>query len=964
MRIDTSRDSHQPERHYRQVLQRQGQVLLDAEWNEQRAIDDHQRHTAVADIVGETGAPMDAPAFELAFSGANVRVGAGRYYVDGVLVENDNPVDLRQQPHAPTGTPIFLDGDGSDLGSPSAGVYLAELDVWTRLVTALDDGALREVAVPVPDTASRAQTVWQVRMIQVADSGTVLGCGDPVPVWNALRTDPTGRLRARAEPGDDSTTPCEIPAGAGYRGPDNQHYRVEIREGGAAGDATFVWSRENGSVHGRWLGQSGNELTVSVPSRGASLGFSPDDWIELVDDTLEAAGQFGPMVQIESVGDDTIEIRPATAIGTIDHSSAGPNAKIRRWEAPPQPLGTGFVALERGVEVEFDATGTYATGQWWNIVARTPLNDIIWPELGGQPAFVPADGPDHSYASLGLAEFDGAGWTLLDDCRPIIPPLTRMTTLGYAGGDGQTASPDPTNPATLVKLAEDLRVSVTNGNVPVEGETVEFQVMTGNGRIDVGAGPVATATVTTDADGMAAVNWQVDSGTASQVVRARLVRPGGPLDAPIFFSASLLHAGVVTLMPTACPELAGAATVQDAIETLCTITSDGCATIVVTPGDDWSAPLRAIPSGTSARICFRPGVYQLADTVIFSDLVDVVLDGAGLGSHINGEQLETLFRFERCGRVGIRDLRLSSRRAFHPGPEPGRGGVITAVDCREVDVQQTRVDGAGAKRRAGACITVNGPAGGTRVVVRDCHLRPGHLQDGVIVVDGRQVRIQDNVIETAPKSAGLSFQQLLTDADRRKRLIGQLIADPRNVVSGVPAGGGGGLQVGTWTVNFSSVVEDKGWVAQIDANPPSDNDLRNAEAVRAYMQRLAVEATEDETRFPAYGSWIGNLRTSIGSGQVDRLLRDTAGSRSIQASLLNQVLVTPTADAGERVVVSRGAGQVSFLSPIPAGSWQQALNIMQAPASLSSAALRADAVRRGRERPRRRSGTQPGNRLS
>lgn len=944
MRIDTSRNSHQPSLHYRQVVQRQGQVLLDAEWNEQRDIDDHQRHTAVADIVGDSGAPIGDAAFEVTAAGAVLTLSEGRYYLDGVLVENESDVPLDEQPHSPANTPLFLGDEGVAIDDPLPGVYLAELDVWSRLVTALDDQALREVAVPVPDTASRSQTVWQVRMVRVADEGTVLRCGDPLPAWDALRTSSTGLLRARAEPGDESTTPCEIPAGAGYRGPDNQHYRAEIRQGGTRAESTFVWSRENGSVQGRWLSQSGNDLTVSVPARGAVLGFAPDDWIELVDETIEASGGFGPMVQLEAVRGDLLEIRPGTATGPIDHTATGPNPKIRRWEDAPQPLGTGWVSLERGVEIEFEE-GTYRTGEFWNIVARTATHDVVWPTEAGVAAFVPAAGPHHSYGALALAEFDGGSWTVLDDCRPLFPPLTAHVSLGYAGGDGQTATPDPTDAAALVALAAPLQVSVTNGNLAVAGETIEFEVIAGDGLVDAGGGPAATVIATTNAEGLAEVTWSLDSANDAQQVQARLVRPAGALDAPITFNASLLHAAAVTLLPNDCPELAGVVTVQQALETLCEVNGDGCATVVLTPGDDWAAPLRNLPPGSAAVICFRPGVYQVTSEILIRGLSHVILDGAGLGSHVNGERLEVLMRFEQCGQVDIRDLRFSSRLALHPGDEPGRGGVLTMIDCDVVTLTNTRIDGAGAsRRRSASCVAVQGLTTGTRVTVRDCHLRPGHLQEGILVANGSTVRIVDNLIETARKPPSLGFAQLLEDPERRRRLIGELVSDPRSVAGPSPGGVGPGILVGNWTVEIDSVVDRNEWAARVRSEPPTDEEVRTSDGVRNYMTRIAEAAVADTTTFPAYGTWITNLRSVMGDNDLNRLLADGAGARAIGASLLGpQVLIAPTDDGGAtggRVVVRRGTGEVSFVSPISSSAWNEALRLDQAPGSMTSDALR------------------------
>jgi hypothetical protein len=940
MRADTTRDSHRPAQHYRHVLQQQGRVGLDAEWNEQRSIDDHLRHTALADVLGDAAGPIGEAAFELTATGATITIGDGRFYVDGILVENDSAVALDAQPHLPAGAPTVLDTDGSPLAAPTPGTYLAELDVWTRLVTALDDSDLREIAVPVPDTTTRAQTIWQVRMVRVDALGADLHCGDPMPSWTALRAPTTGRLRARAEPGDDATTPCEVPAGAGYRGPDNQHYRVEIRDGGTAGTATFVWSRENASVQARWVGQSGNRLTVAIPARDDALGFAPDDWIELVDDLTEATGAPGVMVQIDTVHDDVVEIRPSTvlpAAATIDITAMAANPKIRRWESAPKSTTGSWIPLERGVEVDFENARSYRTGEYWSLPARTAINDLLWPRTGTTPDLRRPAGPDHRYTKLAVLSFDGTAWTVLDDCRELFPPLTDLVTMRYAGGDGQHAAPDPANAATLVALSEPLRVAVANGNHPLAGREVEFTVVAGNGRVDNGSGPAAVALAVTGADGVASVAWSVDSGTDPQEVVARLLTSSGAdVDVPVTFSASLLRAGGVTFDTSTCSTLVGITNVQDALEALCAVTRSGCATIVVSPQGDWAAPLRQLPAGSSARICFQPGEYRVEDTIVIADLVDVSLDGAGLGSHLVAERLETLLRFDRCDRVTIRELAISARHVEWPGPaDVGRSGAITAVGCGAVTVEHATVTCAGGTQRGTACITVLGRPTGTVVAVRDCTLGVGHLQEGVVVVDGDHVRITDNVVAATRKNDSLSLENLLRSEARRRQLVGQLVADPVFASGGSFEGRGTGIRLGPWITNFDSVVGRAEWMGRIRANPPTEADLETPDTVRRFLLGVADEAVDQPSTFPAFDRRVTELRSSVGATEFARLLDDDAGRISVRSILLGNAIevlpaAAPTAPArpdSESIEIRLGGAAVRFDSPIPVKPWMEGLRL-------------------------------------
>ncbi|MGH3241691.1 MAG: DUF6519 domain-containing protein, partial [Spirillospora sp.] len=66
MHADISRVSFRPERHYSTVLVQQGRVQLDADFNEQSAINLHQLRTLAADLIGRHGGPRDAFGFEIA----------------------------------------------------------------------------------------------------------------------------------------------------------------------------------------------------------------------------------------------------------------------------------------------------------------------------------------------------------------------------------------------------------------------------------------------------------------------------------------------------------------------------------------------------------------------------------------------------------------------------------------------------------------------------------------------------------------------------------------------------------------------------------------------------------------------------------------------------------------------------------------------------------------------------------
>ncbi|HEU4793877.1 MAG TPA: DUF6519 domain-containing protein, partial [Nitrolancea sp.] len=537
MTTDITRSTFQPSKHYSGVLQQQGRVQLDADWNEQIAIEAHRDQTMTRDVVGSCGAPMENAGFGmidvadlsadeqarltdlgiLPLANGDFLIDHGRFYVDGILCENEETISVVHQPDLLDGPPI-----------DAAGRYLIYLDVWQRHITALEDPSIREVALGGPDTTTRLKTVSQVKAMPVVDEGDGTHCLSTFSDWTGLVTPTSASLNARGAPESVETGPCIVPPGAGFRRLENQLYRVEIHRGGDIGEATFKWSRINASTVSAWLGQSGTDqerLQISNTGPDDLLGFAGGRSVELTDDARELRNQPGTLVALTRVDEDILTINPASRLhpaeDSIDRADFPHHPKIRRWDSPSElPVevpaeNSGWISLEDGVEIRFEA-GPYESGQFWLIPARTLTGDVEWPRDNGDPVPQPPHGIEHHYCRLALIDAveTEAGLQLTPvDCRPIFPPLTLMTSFFYLNGDGQEAMPDPTAPGALLPLAAPLQVGVANGQEPVSGATVRFTVTEGHGRVQGSTGPID---VTTGADGVAVCAWELDSGTQSQ----------------------------------------------------------------------------------------------------------------------------------------------------------------------------------------------------------------------------------------------------------------------------------------------------------------------------------------------------------------------------------------------------------------------------------------------------------------
>ena len=157
---DFARVTFDPLMRFTQVLQNQGRVNLEADWNEQGAIVLHLLRTLIVDLGGSAWRPGHG--FDLEWDAANttLTIADGHFFVDGILCENDEKVTYATQPWRP-----LPEGDPDQLAQELGLVFL---DAWERHVTSIEVPQLREVALNGVDTTSRAQVVWQVRVWNVA----------------------------------------------------------------------------------------------------------------------------------------------------------------------------------------------------------------------------------------------------------------------------------------------------------------------------------------------------------------------------------------------------------------------------------------------------------------------------------------------------------------------------------------------------------------------------------------------------------------------------------------------------------------------------------------------------------------------------------------------------------------------------------------------------------------------------
>lgn len=566
MKGDFTSLKFQAANHYSSVRLQQGRVLLDADWNEEIDIAAHRDETAATDVIGRSGAPLHAAGFSVTVQEGNLVIGAGRFYIDGILCENEPAVTFAAEP-AVTELSAQPDLPGTTLPTTD-GTYVAYLDVWPRHLTALEAPDIREEALDGPDTATRTRVVWQVKLQDVSAVPDV-SCETFTGDWRPANSASTGQLRARAQPGAIDEGPCVIAPGAGFRRLENQLYRVEIHGDSASPDGpTFKWSRDNGIVVTRLENIVGDDLIVSDPGKDRGLGFATGQWVELSDEGRTLRGEPGVLVELAAVEGTvlTVSAWPGNAPLTMASFDAGPT--VRRWDSEAAaPVATGaFVDLESGVQVEF-APGEFRTGDYWMIPARSLSGTVQWPQSvpdaqgATEPLFEPRHGIAHHFRALAVLRRAAGAWSVVHDCRLRFPSLTEVSALQYVGGDGQETMPDLSQPTATVPLSRPLEVGVAN----LAGALVRFEITQGTGRLNGSPAPV---NVPTGPDGVAACAWELDSTLLSQQVTARLLDSAlTPLSLPIHFNANLSVASRVAFDDQQCRM--NVKTVQQAIEALC-----------------------------------------------------------------------------------------------------------------------------------------------------------------------------------------------------------------------------------------------------------------------------------------------------------------------------------------------------------------------------------------------------------
>ena len=265
MTSDRARVTYDPSRRYHGVVAQQGRVWLEADWNEAQAISREQTETRTLDLVGRAGSPdhgyrIDPVVTHEGSASGDLRIHRGTAYAGGQRVSLGDDILYSSQPdwqdHA--ADPLWLDP-----AIPDQRHELVYLMLREQEISAVEDPALRDIALGGPDTSQRIRILQRIIRYPTAAPtwedawAQVIG-----QRWSAtgFRLDhPSGRLEAyaRLQVIGDPDGSDEQPVDDGtYLGPDNQLIRVQISRLDDDGVPCLVWGYDNASFMYRLSGVS------------------------------------------------------------------------------------------------------------------------------------------------------------------------------------------------------------------------------------------------------------------------------------------------------------------------------------------------------------------------------------------------------------------------------------------------------------------------------------------------------------------------------------------------------------------------------------------------------------------------------------------------------------------------------------------------------------------------------------
>ncbi len=442
MASDRARISFDPTRDYRAVVAQQGRVTLEADVNEASVLQSEALRLETIDIVGPAGTPDNGYAVTPGGSADQSVVAAGIYYLGGWRLSLVHDVTIGAQP------------DWLDRPAPSenqGGNSVVSLLLTEQSVGAVEDPALREVALGGPDSAARLRLMQHILVLPMDGATCADGAARAASALAAdgVSLDPYSyellsgaTLQVGFTPGGPPPDACSPAAAGGYLGADNQLIRVTVSAfDPKANTGALLWGWNNASILYRaaFTDKVAGVLTLAgapldqehAPQLGQAVEILRSR-ADLGDGAYVAADSGFVTTVTQAYSFDTGTLTVADIADLPPEYLTDPNPLfVRLWQgiAPftagqPAPLDT---VSGLTVTVSLKALpGQIAARPFWRFAVRPDTPVQVYPARYLQ-APQPPDGPRQWLCDLAVVGGVGDGLGLLADCRPTFTALTEQT---------------------------------------------------------------------------------------------------------------------------------------------------------------------------------------------------------------------------------------------------------------------------------------------------------------------------------------------------------------------------------------------------------------------------------------------------------------------------------------------------------------------------------------------------------
>lgn len=437
-----------PNRNDSGVLQQQGRVLLDQDWNAQAQIVQHWQDHFARETLGNGVASVPATTPE-AFkvleaslqdiegnSAVKLTLGAGTVWADGI------PVHLGAETSYTASylTPPLQDPQASEEDLTDGTRDAVILEVFRESIGAFQEPKeYFEPALGGVDTTERIRTAYRLKLLRLENDD----CCSGIPLKLNPNEDRIGRLSVSLEPATSVGGDCPVVGGGGYTGFEHHLYRIEIAETDGA-EPQFKWSPFNGGLVGRGrFDDSGSTNTVVLTANRNTIvnAGTLDFYLEalaLNPDSGNWEVIYGTRVSRNP--NDELEVQGSPLLGSFPADSKP--SFFRLWHGidaiSPFTNAASPKELIDGIQLTFEDPSTkhYEPGDYWTFPVRAG-------EIRNEETLIDQALPQGvvtHQVPLAIIEWGAQLDTAEDgdiiDCRQRFRPLTADGCCTYQVGDG------------------------------------------------------------------------------------------------------------------------------------------------------------------------------------------------------------------------------------------------------------------------------------------------------------------------------------------------------------------------------------------------------------------------------------------------------------------------------------------------------------------------------------------------